>query len=146
MSERTQFGSTDPKADMQIRQLLNTISNLQFEPVNDEMCRALIAKHREIYPGAGWPSLDAARELIAAANEADQKCQKESCKDIGCNGFLCANALRAAILKAREDALEELPDAIDLYRLLKNNRLRKRADIAKAIASAIRQHSQKGER
>jgi hypothetical protein len=49
------------------------------------------------------------------------------------------------LFQARSQAYAELPDAIDLYRFLKNNRLRKRSDIAKAIAQAIHQHSQKGE-
>jgi hypothetical protein len=63
------YGSIDPEADAQIRELLNTISNLQFELTNvtNEMGRALIARWREIYPGAGWPDVDAAKSLLEAA-------------------------------------------------------------------------------
>jgi hypothetical protein len=35
--------------------------------VTDEMGRALVAKYREIWPGAGWPPLDIAKELLRAA-------------------------------------------------------------------------------
>lgn len=35
--------------------------------VTDEMARAFIAKHREIWPGGGWPTLDTAKELLTAA-------------------------------------------------------------------------------
>lgn len=82
-------------------------------------------------------------EAWNAANEADQKCQKESCKDIGCNGFLCANALRAAILKAREEAVNEAADLVEWR--FKNRMWRERDGIA-VRELAIRLHSQKGER
>ena len=35
--------------------------------VTDEMARAFVAKYREFYPGAGFPTLTDAKSLIAAA-------------------------------------------------------------------------------
>lgn len=35
--------------------------------VSDEMARAFVRKYREFWPGAGWPALDDAKVLIAAA-------------------------------------------------------------------------------
>jgi hypothetical protein len=35
--------------------------------ITDEMCRALVAEWRRHFPGAGWPSLETARELLTAA-------------------------------------------------------------------------------
>ena len=35
--------------------------------VTDEMARALVRKHRDLYPGSGWPKLEDARALVSAA-------------------------------------------------------------------------------
>lgn len=44
------------------------VSNRYKLPVvTDEMARSFIAKHREIWPGAGWPDLETSKKLIAAA-------------------------------------------------------------------------------
>lgn len=87
-------------------------------------------------------------EIWDAANEADRACQQESCKDIGCNGFLCANALRAAILKAREDAFEEAAQIVDPIETDErmSDHEKHAHDLRDVLSQAIRQHSQKGER
>jgi hypothetical protein len=35
--------------------------------VSDDMARALVAEYRRIWPGAGFPTLEAARDLLVAA-------------------------------------------------------------------------------
>ena len=38
--------------------------------ITDEMGRALVAKYREFHPGAGWPSLAEAKDLLQASLSA----------------------------------------------------------------------------
>lgn len=49
------------------QRILSALTRPSSPEVTDEMGRALVAKYREIWPGAGWPSLEVAKELIAAA-------------------------------------------------------------------------------
>lgn len=87
-------------------------------------------------------------EAWARANEADAECQRNSCKEDACNGFLCVRALRIAILAAVEAEREtcaRVADSVPIGGLVETNetdlkRLWKYAGSAQAgaIASAIR--------
>ena len=92
------------------------------------------------------------QEIWDAANEADRECQRDSCKNNACNGFLCANAIRSAILQARSQAYAEcakiVEARVELFTsygsgLTGRNALKEAANSIRA--QAIRQHSQKGE-
>lgn len=54
------------------------------------------------------------------------------------NGLLSHLVLLERVARAILDERQRLPDAIDLYRLLKSQKLRARRDIAKAVAQALR--------
>jgi hypothetical protein len=46
-------------------------------------------------------------DVWLAANWVDVACQKNSCRDEGCNGFLCARAIRATYERGSKEGIEE---------------------------------------
>lgn len=49
---------------------------------------------------------DIPQDVWDEASKADADCQRNSCKEESCNGFLCVRALRIAILAAKAEERE----------------------------------------
>ena len=74
-----------------------------------------------------WDAVARIQDQTYFTNETEEQYQ-----------FDCMIIARA-LMAAKDEARQALPDEIDLYRFLKNNKLRRRGEIAKAIATIIRE-------